>query len=80
MDIQLIQGEFSAKDSLNIVGEMIRVKIRFHENAITHHSSEEDIKYRESKVKYLQEQMHELKNQLLQRGQKLSLHATITME
>jgi hypothetical protein len=66
MDIQLIQGEFSAKDSLNIVGEMIRVKIRFHENAITHHSSEED--------------MHELKNQLLQRGQKLSLHATITME
>jgi hypothetical protein len=44
------------------------------------HSSEEDIKYRESKIKYLQDQMHELKKQLLQKDQKLSLRATITME
>lgn len=80
MDIQLIQGEFSNKDSLNIVGEMIKVKIRFHENAIAQHSSEEDIKYRESKIKYLQDQMHELKKQLFQKDQKLSLRATITIE
>jgi hypothetical protein len=80
MDIQLIQGEFSTADSMNIVAEMIKVKIRYHENAISRNSSEEDIKYRETKIKYLQDELHELKKHLSQKDRKVSMHATITMD
>ncbi len=79
MDIQLIQGEFTTSDSLSIVTQMIEVKIKFHENAIARNSSEEDISYRESKIRNLQAELYELRKQLSQKDQKLSMHATITV-
>ncbi len=79
MDIQLIQGEFTTSDSLSIVTQMIEVKIKFHENAIARNSSEEDISYRESKIRTLQAELHELRKQFSQKDQKLSMHATITV-
>lgn len=79
MQIQLLQGEFSASDSLNILAQMIQVKIRHHENAIARNSSEEDIKYRESRIKYLQGELHELKKQLAGKDNKVAMQATISI-
>lgn len=79
MEIQLIHGEFSSNDTLNIIAEMIQIKIKYHENAIYKNSSEEDIKYRESKIKYLQNELHELKNHLNVKSGKVNIHAAISL-
>ena len=77
MQIQLIQGEFCASDSLDIITQMIQVKIKYNENAISKNSSEEDIKYRESKIKHLQSSLDEFKNHLSKNNQKVSIDASI---
>jgi hypothetical protein len=53
MNIQLIQGEFNPGDALELISKMIEQKIKYQENRISKYSSEEDIKYRESKIRYL---------------------------
>ena len=68
MDIQLIQGKFSAKDALDILTQMIHVKIKYHENKIQQSSNEEDIKMREIKIKRLQKDLFEAKNHIDQLG------------
>ena len=62
MNIQLIQGQFSAKDALDIITQMMHVKIKYHEEKIQHSSNEEDIKMRETKIKRLQKDLYEAKN------------------
>ena len=62
MNIQLIQGQFSAKDALDIITQMMHVKIKYHEEKIQHSSNEEDIKMRETKIKRLQRDLFEAKN------------------
>ena len=68
MDIQLIQGKFNAKDALDILTQMIHVKIKYHENKIQQSSNEEDIKMRETKIKRLQKDLYEAKNHIEQLG------------
>ena len=68
MNIQLIQGQFSAKDGLNIITQMMHVKIKYHEEKIQHSSNEEDIKMREAKIKRLQKDLFEVKNYIDQAG------------
>jgi hypothetical protein len=79
MDIQLIQGEFSTAETIDIVAQMVQVKIRFHECAIASNSSEEDIEYRESKIRTLQRELHELKQQYTLPNQRLTMEATISL-
>ena len=62
MNIQLILGEFSAVDALELIARMIHIKIKYHEERIGQNSSEEDIKYRESKIKQLQQELFQLRN------------------
>jgi hypothetical protein len=79
MQIQLIQGDFKTADSLDIITQMIQVKIRYHENAIAKNSSEEDIKYRESKIKYLQNELSDLKKELSKKKDNVNINATISI-
>ncbi len=62
MNIKLIDGQFQNQDALDIISSMIGIKIRFHEGKIQHSSSEEDIKMRENKIKFLQNELHQLRN------------------
>lgn len=77
MDLQLILGEFSAVDALELVAQMIHIKIKFHEERVGQDSSEEDIKYRESKIKQLQEQLCQLRTAVGPEMDRLKLDATI---
>lgn len=54
MKVQLLQGHFSSEDAIDILTQMIQVKIKFHENKISVSSIEEDIKMREGRIKLLQ--------------------------
>lgn len=62
--INLINGEFNKQDTIDLITQMIHVKIKYHENKIINNHSEEDIKYRESKIKILQSELRKLKNEV----------------
>ena len=55
MNLQLINGQFSSDEIIEIVSKMIQVKINFHEQKISKSDAEEDIEQREKKIKVLQE-------------------------
>ena len=80
MQIQLIEGDFNKADTLELVSQMIQLKIRYHEKSIQKNSSEEDIKYRESKIKFLQDELLQLREEISRSSNHFHVHATITME
>lgn len=61
MKLQLIDGGFAKADAIDILTQMINVKIQFHENHIAKTDMEEDIKWRESKIKKLQDQLIQIR-------------------
>lgn len=67
--MQLIKGKFSKKDAIEIITQMIHVKIKFHENKIHSHSSEEDIKMRERRIRQLQKDLYEARIKIEQSPQ-----------
>jgi len=44
MNLHLIQGEFNSNDAIELIAQMVHIKIKYHENKITSNSNEEDIK------------------------------------
>lgn len=79
MKIQLIQGEFDSKDALELITEMVQIKIKYHENKITPQSSEEDIKFREIKIQKLQRELFELRENINSHNQNLKIDGTIKL-
>ena len=80
MNIQLIQGEFNPGDALELISKMIEQKIKYQENRISKYSSEEDIKYRESKIRYLQNELFELSNYVHSSNKNMKIEAIIKIE
>ncbi|HEX4956646.1 MAG TPA: hypothetical protein VFV46_00595 [Lacibacter sp.] len=79
MQTELIKGQFSGNDALEILSEMIQVKIRYHERKIEASSNEEDIKYRESKLKNLQAELALLRKKLTQSNQPVTISTIINL-
>jgi hypothetical protein len=77
MNIQLIEGQFTNKEALDLITQMIHIKIKFHENKINNNSNEEDVKYRETKIKNLQKELFELKYYLDNNGNSVKLEAKV---
>ena len=75
--IQLIQGHFKAKDAIDIITQMIHVKVKYHENKITNLSSEEDIKFCETKIKRLQKELYEFRKGIEGKSGNINLDAVI---
>jgi hypothetical protein len=61
MNIKLIEGHFNSTDALDLIVKLIHTKIAYHEGKIAIDSNEEDIKYRESKIKYLQKELYDVR-------------------
>lgn len=78
MNIQLIQGDFSSQEGLDIISKMIQVKIAYHESKISN-NNEEDIKFRESKIKRLQSDLMQLRT-AVQGKKHLHIEASIHIE
>jgi hypothetical protein len=77
MNIQLIQGEFSTNDALDIITQMVHIKIKYHENKINSHFNEEDIKTRETKIKHIQKELFELREAINLKNSSVKVEATI---
>lgn len=80
MQVQLIQGHFNKEDAAQILSEMIKVKINFHENKITKESSEEIIKFREKKIRLLQNELSSLNEFFKKSDGNISLNANINID
>jgi hypothetical protein len=80
MNIQLISGSFDKAEAISIVSQMIRVKINFHEQKIADSSNEEDIKFRESKIKKLQNDLYELKQKIGLGAKNVRIDAQLNIE
>lgn len=77
MNLHLIQGEYSSNEAWDLLSQMIQVKIKFHESKIERHASEEDVKQREEKIKYLQNQLKEARAFLMAHGESVKINADI---
>lgn len=77
MNIQLIQGNFNAKDALEIISQMMHVKIKYHESKISNNSNEEDIKFREAKIKRLQKDLFDIREFIHNSGEKINIQSEI---
>ncbi|MEI6881884.1 MAG: hypothetical protein WCK82_11225 [Bacteroidota bacterium] len=80
ISIQLIQGTFNSKEVVEIITEMIHVKIKYHENKISKSSNEEDMKYRETKIKNLQKDLYKLRNDLDSKNGNVTMNASIKIQ
>ncbi|MEO6671688.1 MAG: hypothetical protein ABIN36_19545 [Ferruginibacter sp.] len=80
MNIQLIQGRFSAKDALEIITHMIHIKVKYHESRINKASNEEEIKFRETKIKRLQKELFEFMNNIDGKTGNVKLDAIIQVD
>ncbi len=80
MKLQLIKGNFTQKEAIELIVQMVHVKIKYHENQINNNSTEEDIKARESKIKQLQKELFELRQNLNSKGQNVKIEAFIDVE
>lgn len=79
MQFELINGTFDSKDALDILTQMVHIKIRHHENKITSDSSAEDIKFRDSKISKLQNELDRVRKEINASGGKISLQATVNI-
>ncbi|CAN5890351.1 hypothetical protein BH11BAC4_BH11BAC4_08670 [soil metagenome] len=79
MNIQLIKGQFNAKDAIKLITEMIHVKIRFHESQIHDTSIEEDIKMREHRIKQLQKDLYNARNYIEQQAGTIAIESEISL-
>ena len=80
MNLQLIKGEFSSNDAIELIAHMINIKIKYHENKINNRSSEEDLKTRETKIKQLQKELFELRKVLNSKTNGVKIEAIIKVE
>ncbi len=79
MEMQLIQGHFSAHDSIQLITELVHVKIKYHEGKIGSNSSEEDVKMREKRIKTLQKDLFELRQAIQSNSRPVSIDSVLTI-
>jgi hypothetical protein len=77
MNIKLIEGSYNVKEALELLTEFIHIKIRFQENKISGQCSEEDIKFREKRIKQLQKSLFDARAFVEQNGESISLKSSI---
>lgn len=77
MNFQLIQGQFSPNEAVEIITKIIHVKIKYHENKIVETSSEEEMKMRETKIIKLQKDLFEIRNYIQDKKGTIDLQANI---
>lgn len=80
MDIQLIEGEFSPNEAMELLVQMIDIKIKFNESKISNSLQEEDIKSRENKIKKLQQSLYDVRLFLKTKNNGVQIKSSINIQ
>jgi len=79
MHLQLLNGSFTKSEALDLITQMVSVKIKFHEDRIERDANEEDSKMREAKIRYLQNELLKVKSYLSAKQGMVDLHGMIEL-
>lgn len=79
MKLQLIHGNFSQAEALEILTQLVHVKIKYHESKIEKSHNEEDIKMREKRIKQLQQHFYEAKELIKSMGKSVGIESDINI-
>jgi len=79
MNLQLINGNFNKQEALELITQMVHVKIKFQENKIQQARNEEDVKMREGRIKQLQKELYELKMDIDKKSNFIEIHSEIVI-
>ncbi len=78
MNIELIKGSFKAAEAAELINQLFKSKIRFHEEKIsTDDLNEEDIKMRERRIIELQNELNTALYKIKQQTNGVELQATV---
>lgn len=80
MNIEFINGQFNTTEAIELITKMIQLKVKYHENKIDNSTSEEDIKFREVKIKSLQNQLFEFRKSIEAGQDKVTLNSIVHLE
>ena len=80
MEIQLIEGQFNAIDAVDLITQMIQVKIKYHEKKVKGLDHEEDIKMVERKIKFLQQELSEARVYIEKCQKPITISGKITVQ
>lgn len=78
-NIQLFDGSFEAQEALDVLTQMVQVKIKYHESKISSLSNEEDIKMRENRIKLLQKELFEARTFIEKQSGKITITDQLTL-
>lgn len=80
MDVRIIDGVFSRQEAIDILTDMVKLKIRFHERQIELTSDEEDVSHREARIRQLQHELQEARNNIMAGEDSVSLGGSVHIE
>ncbi|MCU0336210.1 MAG: hypothetical protein MUF62_14415 [Chitinophagaceae bacterium] len=66
MQLQLLQGTFSASEAIALLSKIVQVNIRFHEAKISNTDLEEDIAMRERHIAELEQSLWHIRRSMRQ--------------
>jgi hypothetical protein len=80
MELHLIKGSFEKEEALELIQQLIQLKIKFHEKKIQQCEQEEDIKMRENRIKLLQNEFNQARALIQEKSAFCSIQSTIYIE
>ena len=79
MELHLIDGQFDGTEAIEIIAQLIQVKIKYHENKIKSSHNEEDVKMRERKIKTLQKELAVSREYIQKQSNNISINSVINL-
>ena len=79
MTLQLVTGEFTRIETMDMIIQFFEMRIKFHENKIMSSHNEEDIKMREKKIKFLQGELAQAKSYIANKEEPIAVSCTINL-
>ncbi len=80
MNIELIKEEFNTSDAIEIIVQMVHLKIRHQENKINSNSTDEEIKSSEVKIIRLHKELFEFQKSINSKKGKLKIETIIKID
>jgi len=77
--MQLIKGSYSKNDALEIIQQIVGIKIKFHEDKIAASDSEEDIKMRETRIRDLQNDLTAFRIAIKQHSGSINMNSLLSL-
>jgi Spy/CpxP family protein refolding chaperone len=79
MELKLIDGDFNQIETIDLLTQLYQVKIKFHEEKVKNSHNEEDIKMREQKIKYLQNNLAEARTYIKNENKNFHIDSVINI-